>query len=265
LITKYRDSVLRTGTLPPMKSLRVLAALSLFAVFSGCLGGDTVSGPQLDGEGRRVLFIGNSYLYFEDIPGIVQALADSAGGDKLAVETIAAPDFALIDHWNTVTARAEIAKGGWEWVVLQQGPSSVEVNRDTLRLATKLFAAEIAKVNAKPALFSAWPSQPRRQDFDRAIESYALAAADVDGILLPVAAAWLAAWEREPAIELYADGLHASPEGAYLSALVIYARLLGKSPVGLPPRLRLRSGEIIAIDAQRAALLQSAAAEATTN
>ena len=40
-------------------------------------------------------------------------------------------------------------------VVLQQGPSSVEVNRDTLRQATREFAVEIVRVHGKPALFSA--------------------------------------------------------------------------------------------------------------
>jgi hypothetical protein len=125
-----------------------------------------------------------------------------------------------------------------------------------------LFAAEIAKVNARPALFSAWPSEARRQDFDRAIESYRLAAADVNGVFLPVASAWVAAWSRDSNLSLYADGLHPSVDGAYLSALVIYSRLLGKSPVGLPSRLQLQSGAIVTIDPQRAALLQAAAAEA---
>jgi hypothetical protein len=217
----------------------------------------------LSGEGRRVLFIGNSYLYQNDIPGIVQALADSAKGDKLAVETVAGPDMALIDHWNFGDARREVAKGGWEWVVLQQGPSSVEANRDTLRLATKLFAADIKRVAARPALFSAWPSESRRQDFDRAIESYTLAAADVDGLLLPVASAWLAARRRNPDLQLYADGLHPSVTGAYLSSLVIYSRLLGKTPVGLPSVLILRSRERLTLDPQLARLLQDAAAEAT--
>src|SRR5688572_4915891 len=140
--------------------------------------------PQLVGEGKPVLFIGNSYLYLADIPGIVQALADSAGGEKLAVATVAGPDMALVDHWSEGTAVREIRKGGWEWVVLQQGPSSTAINRDTLLLATKQFATEIAHVSARPALFSAWPSQTRRQDFDRAIESYVLASAEVNGLFL---------------------------------------------------------------------------------
>lgn len=243
-----------------MRVLRTFPLAALFTLLAACLGGGT--DPHLIGEGRRVLFVGNSYLYFADIPGIVQALADSAGGDQLAVETVAGADLALIDHWNEGTARREIAEGGWEWVVLQQGPSSVEVNRDTLRLATQLFAPAIAKIQARPALFSAWPQEDRRQDFAHAIESYTLAATDVNGILLPIAAAWLAAWARDPNLRLYADGLHPSPQGAYLAALVIYSRLLGASPLGLPAVLELRSGSVISIAPQDAAVLQAAAAEA---
>ena len=243
-----------------MKPTLVRSALLALSLLPSC-GTSTITGG-LSGEGRRVLFIGNSYLYAQDIPGIVQALADSAKGDRLAVQTIAGPDLALIDHWNSGDARREIARGGWEWVVLQQGPSSVDVNRDTLRLATKLFAGDMVRVNAHAALFSAWPTEARRQDFDRAIESYMLAAADVNGLFMPVAAAWLAAWKRNSNLQLYADGLHPNLAGAYLSALVVYSRLLDKSPVGLPNTLDLRSGRHISIDSQTAALLQAAAAEA---
>lgn len=217
--------------------------------------------PQLIGEGRRVLFIGNSYLYTQDVAGIVQALGTSSG-TQLAVETVAGPNMALIDHWNEGLALREIREGGWEWVVLQQGPSSTDLNRDTLRLATGYFAAEVAKVGATTALFSAWPARTRRQDFDRAIESYTLAAGDVGGVLLPVARGWLEAWEREPTAQLYADDLHPSIEGAYLTAIVIYARLLNVSPVGLPIDITTRDGRFIRIGAERAAVLQAAAAEA---
>jgi hypothetical protein len=164
-----------------------------------------------------------------------------------------------VDHLAHGLAQQEIQKGGWEWVVLQQGPSSVEVNRDTLRLATKAFSDIMKPLNAKPALFSAWPTSVRIQDFPRAIESYALAAADVEGLFLPVASAWLGAWSRDPALKLYSDGLHPSLEGAYLTAAVIYGRLLGKPAVGLPYGLRLHSGAAFTIAPATAAILQAAA------
>src|SRR5262249_28073204 len=124
----------------------------------GTLGCLSSTAPHLDGDGRRVLFIGNSYTYVNDVPGIVQALADSAGGEHMAVENVAEPDYALVDHLAQGEAQREIAKGGWAFVVLQQGPSSVDVNRDTLRLAVKAFAPLIAAAGGKPALFSAWPT-----------------------------------------------------------------------------------------------------------
>ena len=239
--------------------MRKLLLIASAALVGACRSSGTTA-PTLVGEGRPVLFIGNSYTYVNDLPGIVQALADSAGGERVAVETVAEPDFALVDHLATGVAQREIAKGGWAFVVLQQGPSSVELNRDTLRLAVKEFASLITRTGGKPALFSAWPTISRRVDFPRAIESYQLAAADVNGVFLPVASAWLAAWQKDTNLQLYAsDGLHASPLGSYLSALVIYGRLLEKPVVGLPARVRLRSGATLTIDTTAARIAQQAA------
>jgi hypothetical protein len=225
---------------------------------SGCLNGGPTDTPAEDGP--RALFIGNSYLYWHDIPGMVQAMT-AAAGEPIAVATLAGPDMALIDHWDTKGAQRAIAEGNWEWVVLQQGPSSVEVNRDTLRMVTQWLAAEMEKVGATPALFSAWPSQDRLQDYPRAIESYRLAASDVSGTFLPVASAWFAVLNGVGGPRLYDDGLHPTVEGAYLSALVVYACLLYRSPVGVPTSLDVIGVARFTIGNNTAAMLQNAAAE----
>ena len=245
-----------------MRNPLIVLRLGMVALATlGCLAGG-VTTPALIGDGKPILFIGNSYTYVNDLPGIVQALADSAG-EKIAVETVAQPDFALVDHIAVGTAQREISKGGWAFVVLQQGPSSVEVNRDTLRLAVKTFAPSITAAGAKAALFSAWPTSGRLVDYPRAIESYQLAAADVNGVFLPIAGAWLKAWEKDPNLQLYAsDGLHASVLGSYLAAVVIYSRLLNRPATGLPSALRLRSGALLTIDAGVGKKLQEAAASA---
>jgi hypothetical protein len=241
----------------------MLRALLLFPL-AGCLTSlSTGLDTALFGEGRRVLFIGNSLTYVNDLPGMLKALADSAGGDRIAVAMVAFPDFNLEDHRAQGVAQREIAKGGWELVVLQQGPSSVEENRAQLRLSTDSFAVRMRAVNARPALYSVWPTSSRRQDFTRAIESYTLAAADVNGLLIPVAAAWLAAWRRDSTLALYdLDGLHPAPMGTYLAALVFYARITGRTPVGLPARLGWRGGTM-QLTAPTALTLQRAAAEVT--
>lgn len=246
-----------------MQNFKGLLALSVFLIGSACSLESVPTSIPVAGSGTRVLFIGNSYLSYNDIAGMVQSLADSAKGERIAVAVVAASDFALIDHWRNGSARVAIQAGEWKWVILQQGPSSVQLNRDTLRFATQLFNAEVVKVNGKTALFSSWPTSDRPQDFDRAIESYQLAAADVNGTLLPVAAAWVAARAIDPTIQLYADGLHPSTEGAYLSSLVLYAKLLGKDPRTAAGAFRTRSGRIVTINAAVATKLKAAAAQAT--
>ena len=83
-----------------------------------------------------------------------------------------------------------------------------------------------------------------------------------DGLHFPAGEGWRAVWRQDPSVQLYADGLHGNVTGSYVAALVIYAGLTGKSPVGLPARLRLRSGATISIPPALAPALQHAAAEA---
>jgi hypothetical protein len=246
-----------------LRSMKYMAAFAL-AVLSACLSG-APTGPRLSGEGARVLFIGNSLTYVNDVPGILQALADSGGSEHLAVASQALPNYALIDHWVDGVAQREIAKGGWAWVVMQQGWTPAGVYRDTLRLATRKFGAEIAKIGAKAALYQTWPPIDRRGDFPGSIESYELAAADVGGVVFPVARAWLATWDRDPSVQLYSDGLHASVAGSYLAALVMYARIFDRTPIGLPATLRTRAGATIRLDPALARTLQDAAASVTVN
>jgi hypothetical protein len=90
-----------------------------------------------------------------------------------------------------------------------------------------------------------------------------MAAADVGGVVFPVARAWLAAWARDPSITLYSDGLHASVAGSYLAALVMYARILDRTPVGLPAAIRTRSGVTMRVEPAVARILQDAAESVT--
>jgi hypothetical protein len=106
-----------------------------------------------------------------------------------------------------------------------------------------------------------WPPSNRPEQYQGTIESYRLAAKDVDGRLLPVAEAWRVVQSRDPSLNLYLDGLHANVRGSYLTALVMYARLFQRTPVGLPASFRTQAGETIHISAETAALLQAVAAE----
>jgi hypothetical protein len=212
----------------------------------------------------RVLFIGNSLSATNDLPGIVHALIDSAGGaeaESVTISTVAYPNFGLEDHWSTGEARRAISRGNWDLVVLQQGPSATE-GRPSLLEYSERFAGEIRAHGARAALYMVWPARVRSFDFDGVSESYRMAADRVGGMLLPVGDAWRIAWASDSSLPLYGpDGFHPSPMGSYLAGLVMYGQFTGGSPVGLPSGVTTLSGDV-RIDPETAAILQAAAAEA---
>jgi lysophospholipase L1-like esterase len=181
----------------------------------------------------RILFIGNSLTYSNDLPSMVCAMARSAGR-HVTCESVAKPDYGLEEHWNDRQARDAIAQG-WDVVVLQQGPSALPESRKLLINYTRRFDAEIKKAGARTALFMVWPSRARRGDFPGVSQSYTAAAKDVKGLLLPAGEAWRAAWAIDSGLPLYGpDGFHPSEAGTYLSALVIYEQIFAAAPPAVP-------------------------------
>jgi hypothetical protein len=189
---------------------------------------------------ERVLFIGNSLTAANDLPAMIEAIA--ADGDtprRVTVRAVALPDFGLEEHWNDGRALAAIESERWTTIVLQQGPSSLESSQQTLRTFAKKFADAIRPTKARIVLYGVWPPRARLAFQDAVTTSYARAATDVGGTLVPVGEAWRAAWHTDPALPLYAsDDFHPSPLGSYVAALMFVQRLTGKSPIGMPPPSR---------------------------
>jgi hypothetical protein len=189
------------------------------------------------GGDLRVLFIGNSLTQVNDLPGLVSDIARLAGGPRITAEAVDFGGASLEDHWNRTEAREAIERGGWDVVVLQQGPSALPASRVLLLDYTGRFAQPIRAVGARPALYMVWPSLDREFDWDAVTESYSAAARSVDGLILPAGEALREAGRRKPTLALLgADGFHPTPTGSYLAALVIYASLTGREVSGLIQR-----------------------------
>lgn len=243
-----------------MRCLQPVAIALLLGV--ACSTPHTVVEPPMP-VARHVLFIGNSLTYENDLPATVSAIAQSAG-DTIRVKAIVGPGLALIDHYNGATeALAAIQEGGWDYVVLQQGPTSTGgVCQDSLILWTTMFAARIDAVGATTALFMVWPARDRFADFDSVRTAYQLAAGAAHGVFLPAGEAWRSAWAVAPSLPLYGpDNFHPAPMGTFLAALEIYERLTGRDVRTLPP-MAFANGARLVLPEDTVRLLQAAAHDA---
>ena len=216
-------------------------ALILLIVCAGLVLGCADSRPGQMGGGRtlRVLFVGNSHTYVNDLPWLVEQLAASAEeGRRLETGMIAEGGATLRGHWEAGRAREAIRTGHWDFVVLQE-QSAMPLNQpDVTREYARLFDSEIRRSGARTVLYLAWARQSRPETQAALTSTYTDIARELDAELAPVGVAWQAALRENPKLALYAaDGGHAAPAGSYLAACVFYSLFYGKSPEGLGRRL----------------------------
>ena len=234
----------------------VLAA-ALLVVSCGRDGQGPIDPPPVGGV--SVLFVGNSLTYVNDLPRTLQEMAHDAG-DTVHVESVTKGNTAVIDHaYGMTDAMEHVAAGGWDYVVLQQGPTSLRLCRDTLVLAARLFDVAVREGGGVTALFMTWPSADRRIYFDAVRDSYRAAARAVDGRFFPVGEAFREASRRDPSLQLYDyDGYHPARLGTLLAALVIYEQVTGRDARGLPLDLKV-AGEPVRVPAATIHLLMDVA------
>lgn len=244
----------------PRKTIRPVSigAVGLLALLS--CGGQVAAPAEPDPPGLRVLFIGNSLTYWNEMPSMLLWMLETAEVPVGRIEYVAFPDVGLQDHWASGPARSRIAEGDFDFVVMQQGPSAT-TGRPSLLEYSKLFAEEIRASGAVPAMYMVWPSSSRAFDFDGVSSSYHDAATEIDGLLFPAGEAWRAAWARDADLALYGpDGFHPSELGSYLAALVMFEQLASREASTLPALLPTPSG-VVAIPEAQADLLHQSATE----
>jgi hypothetical protein len=228
----------------------------------GCLTSPSVEPPALPAGGIDVLFVGNSLTYVNDLPSTVAAIGASAG-DTIRVAAAVGPDLALIDHLKGGSdAITQLRRGGWELVVLQQGPTTAGMCRDSLVLWAAAYAPYLRGTPAKLGLLMPWAGVTHQDLFDEVRVSFETAALGVGGVFIPAGEAWRSMLRSIPDVPLYgSDGYHPSPIGSFLAALVVYERITGRDVRTLPPRAFV-AGRPLALSEETIRALQNAAHEA---
>jgi hypothetical protein len=213
----------------------------------------------------RVLFIGNSYTFFNGGMGtLVQSLAAAVkGGRPLEYVEVTKGGQTLEGHWADGKALAQIRKGGWDFVVLQEHSLRPLQDREKMYTYAKRFDDEIRKVGAKTVFYETWARKNRPEMQSGLDAAYTGIAKEVTALVAPAGLAWQAALKVKPDLSLHiADLSHPTPAGSYLNACVFYETFFGRSPEGLPRTIRNAAGKVLVdLSESDATLLQHAAYE----
>lgn len=177
----------------------------------------------------KVLFIGNSLTYQNDLPGLVLQEFQQAK-ESIQVEMIALPNYALIDHWNDQSIQKAIAQGNFDFVIVQQGPSSQAFGKQILIDYGNKINDLCIDNGTKLMFYMVWPAKIYYYTFDQVIENYRDAANINNALICPVGEVWKAAYDRDPKAGLYGpDDFHPSIKGSQLAAKTIYKCLKDNS------------------------------------
>lgn len=202
-------------------------------------------------DSLNVLFLGNSYTAYNNLPQLVAQVAASTG-DYVTFNSNTPGGHTFQQHSTNTTTLSLIAQGNWDYVVLQeqsQLPSFPigQVESSVYPYAKKLDSLiNAANPCAETVFYNTWgrkngdasncanfPPLCTYQGMDSLLQlRYGFMADTNNAILSPVAQVWRYIRTNYPTIELYnPDESHPSLAGSYAAACAFYTVLFRKNPL----------------------------------
>ncbi len=176
----------------------------------------------------RVLFIGNSYTFYNGMPALVEAMGQSAQSPRrLQVKAVTQGGATLEKMWEMRATRYAVSDSTWDVVVLQEQSTRPIHAPDRMHQAVAEIDAAVRKTGARTMLYMTWSRRGFAESQTAISEAYRTTAQTLSVDVAPVGLAWHKALAQDPALALYApDGSHPSAAGSYLAACVLYLALL---------------------------------------
>lgn len=174
----------------------------------------------------KVLFIGNSHTYFNDMPYIFRQICQENGIE--AEVTMLARGYKGLDyHCKEPQTRFNILYGNYDYVVLQHLQSGF--NKEVLHNSTKMLKEWINISGATPILYMTWSMKAEREKQKELSDGYREVGEKLGISVAPVGEVWWRYFDNYPEDILYfKDDKHASQLGSTLAAYTIFSTIFGK-------------------------------------
>ncbi len=247
----------RVWSMPRSASFSGIAFFACLLLLACCLQADVV-----DAAIRRIAYIGNSYVYVQDLPSIFAAVVQSGTGAAAPTIGQSCPGgYRLNQHVALPATQALIDQGNWDVVILQeqsQWPAFAETfdgNADDFLAGAAGLCTRIRQTSPNAAIYfyqtwarhaNCWTSQQAdcqsvgadRFEMQRRLRKwYGIAsqlAACAGSAVIPAGDAWELNYNSANAVRLHqSDNSHPEFNGAYLTALAFYKTVCQASSLNI--------------------------------
>jgi len=203
---------------------------------------------NLFAQPMRVLFVGNSYTHYNNMPKLFEQMADSKGV-KLEVLMDAKSSHNFQMHSKRTDLYKNIRSTKWDYVVLQGfsrelAQDRAVIDKESIPYIKQLLDSIYANNSCTNVLlYQTWGYDTGFKDdslgidwtyqnmSDRIHEGYLYVSEQLNLSIVPVGKAWETVKENHPQIELYQeDKQHPSLAGSYLAASCFYSALFKTEP-----------------------------------
>jgi len=181
----------------------------------------------------KVLFVGNSYTYYSDLPNMVSALSTSTT-TYLKTTMSAVGGARLKYHYNQdhgLKTKELIKNGDFDIVVLQAQSMGTLTHKKEFQLYAKKLSTFIKEQGAIPYFFATWSREKKRHTQKAITKAYKEAAILNKAKVVLVGEVWASALKTHPQLDLYTkDGSHPTFLGTFLTAAVFVKSITGQLP-----------------------------------
>ena len=183
----------------------------------------------------KILFIGNSHTYMNDMPEITRQMIELATGETAEVFMLAYSARSLKWHMGEeyFSERFNILHGGYDYLVIQEQAHPMTDESDTITYTGRLIEL-CRKVNTKPIIFETWAEKAKPENQAEMNRRYTELAKKENALLAPIGEIWSEVSDelkdRADADLYWRDGAHASAVGDYLIAMALTKLITGKLP-----------------------------------
>ena len=189
---------------------------------------------------KKVLFVGNSYTYFWNLPQNVHLMSKDQGHNLITSQSTAGGS-----NWShhlkeerDLKSIQKIKEGNFDIVVIQNHSMSAIERVDSFMINGHKLAKLIRASGAMPMLYMTWSREWDPFMIDKISEKYIQLGKEINAPVVPVGLAFSLAKELRPDLQLYSSDMsHQSSLGTYLASCVFYSMLTGESSLGISNRL----------------------------